>query len=347
MADRELLGDRAAHGEAGDVRGPGAERAQHVSGVLGHRLDADAGGRERRAARAAVVGGDHAVGAGERVDLRLPDLRRIAEAAKEEDGGPLPLLVRPDAGAGSVDVHARENGGSGSGIPDKVGSVLAPNRPDVLDEVFDGEAVLVNLRTGRYYSLDAAATEVWGAVVAGEPLPDGGAAFARRLVDEELAITDELLPEPSDDGGPTMEVFTDMEDILLLDPIHDVDYEAAGWPTPLLRPPPNREPPGLRREVLAAADAVSPCRTLTLSPGAGVRIAIAGDKLGERLAPALAPLQADAQPAIEITAWEGTPEPPPCDFEEDTFSARDGVAVLRFARRGAAPRRRPRRVLGP
>jgi len=110
--------------------------------------------------------------------------------------------------------------------------VLAPNRPDVLDEVFDGEAVLVNLRTGRYYSLDTAATEVWGAVVAGEPLPDGGAAFVRRLVDEELAITDELLPEPSDDDdGPSMEVFTDMEDILLLDPIHDVDYDAAGWPT--------------------------------------------------------------------------------------------------------------------
>ena len=28
-----------------------------------------------------------------------------------------------------------------------------------------------------------------------------------------------------------MEVFTDMEDILLLDPIHDVDYDDAGWPT--------------------------------------------------------------------------------------------------------------------
>jgi hypothetical protein len=110
--------------------------------------------------------------------------------------------------------------------------VLAPNRPDVLDEVFDGEAVLVNLRTGRYYSLDAAATVVWRALVAGEQLPEGGAAFARRLVDEELAITDELLPEPNgDDGGPAMEVFTDMEDILLLDPIHDVDYDASGWPS--------------------------------------------------------------------------------------------------------------------
>ncbi len=107
--------------------------------------------------------------------------------------------------------------------------MLAPNRPDVLDEVFDGEAVLVNLRTGRYYSLDAAATAVWRAVVAGEPLPDGTAGFARRLVEEELAVGD--IPEGAEAAGePVMEVFTDMEDILLLDPIHDVDYDAAGFP---------------------------------------------------------------------------------------------------------------------
>jgi len=87
--------------------------------------------------------------------------------------------------------------------------MLAPNRPDVLDEVFDGEAVLVNLRTGRYYALDTAATEVWRAVVAGE----------------------RPLPEPDGDGGAAMQVFTDMEDILLLDPIHDVDYDASGWPS--------------------------------------------------------------------------------------------------------------------
>lgn len=108
--------------------------------------------------------------------------------------------------------------------------MLAPNRPDVLDEVFDGEAVLVNLRTGRYYALDAEATVVWRAVVAGEPLPAGSGAFAHRLVEEELAIADGALPEPDGEGSPAMQVFTDMEDILLLDPIHDVDYDASGWP---------------------------------------------------------------------------------------------------------------------
>lgn len=109
--------------------------------------------------------------------------------------------------------------------------LLAPNRPDVLDEVFDGEAVLVNLRRGRYYALDAAATEVWRAVVAGEPLPDGSAGFVHRLFEEELVVCSGALPDAdSDTGGPLMQVFTDMEDILLLDPIHDVDYDAAGFP---------------------------------------------------------------------------------------------------------------------
>ena len=108
--------------------------------------------------------------------------------------------------------------------------MLAPNRPNVLDEVFDGEAVLVNLRTGRYYSLDHAATEVWRAVVAGEPLPDGSAAFVQQLVEEELVTCSGELPAVNGDSGPAMQVFTDMEDILLLDPIHDVDYDAAGWP---------------------------------------------------------------------------------------------------------------------
>jgi hypothetical protein len=113
---------------------------------------------------------------------------------------------------------------------------LAPNRPEVLDEVFDGEAVLVNLRTGRYYALDAAATAIWQAVVDGSPLPEGDdvAPFLRRLVDEELVVSGGPLPRHSDGhaavGGPVMQVFSDMKDILLLDPIHDVDYDGSGWP---------------------------------------------------------------------------------------------------------------------
>ena len=97
--------------------------------------------------------------------------------------------------------------------------------------------------------------------------------------------------------------------------------------------------------MLAAADAVTCDRTLTLSPGAGIRIAIAGDELAERLAPAFAPLQADAPATIEITAWEGTPS--------RRLRLRGGHILggrrrrgPPLARRGAAARGRPRRVLG-
>jgi hypothetical protein len=111
---------------------------------------------------------------------------------------------------------------------------LAPNRPEVLDEVFDGEAVLVNLRTGRYYALDAAATAIWRALVDGDPLPEGDEVvpFLHRLVDEELVVCDGPLPHHSNGhaGGPVIQVFDDMKDILLLDPIHDVDYDGSGWP---------------------------------------------------------------------------------------------------------------------
>ena len=118
---------------------------------------------------------------------------------------------------------------------------LAANRPDVIDEVFDGEAVLINLRHGRYYALDARATEVWRLVSAGVAVEELMAAradedvlsFLRRLVEEDLVVLDggPLPPAAPPNGHPVpgLEVFNDLEDLLLLDPIHDVD-PGTGWP---------------------------------------------------------------------------------------------------------------------
>ena len=126
---------------------------------------------------------------------------------------------------------------------------LVPNRPDVLDEVFDGEAVLVNLRTGRYFALSASATEVWSALGQGTDWAELTAAvsveddplvrFAHRLADEALVRVEGELPAAPDtdsfadgsaDGGLDMDVFTDMQDLLQLDPIHDVNLDGSGWP---------------------------------------------------------------------------------------------------------------------
>jgi hypothetical protein len=129
---------------------------------------------------------------------------------------------------------------------------LEPNRPDVLDEIFDGEAVLVNLRTGRYYALDAQATSVWELIVAGESIERAVATLSERLelpasaieagvlallnrLEEELLIRGSA-PPAGDAGGsaefaPSLQVFTDMEDLLLLDPIHEIDVDGSGWPS--------------------------------------------------------------------------------------------------------------------
>ena len=130
---------------------------------------------------------------------------------------------------------------------------IAAARPDVIDEVFDGEAVLVHLRTGYYYALSPTGTAFWrllapgrspaavATAVAGATGRDEAealAAFAAKLVAEELAVpatapaaepaAEELAALPA--GEPTLQRFDDMQDLLMLDPIHDLDLDRDGWP---------------------------------------------------------------------------------------------------------------------
>ena len=41
---------------------------------------------------------------------------------------------------------------------------LRVNRPTVISETIDGEAVVINLDSGHYYSLDGTAGEIWSLV---------------------------------------------------------------------------------------------------------------------------------------------------------------------------------------
>lgn len=124
---------------------------------------------------------------------------------------------------------------------------LRPLRPDVIDEEFEGEAVLVQLRTGCYYALNDAGTAAWRAiaggrsaatVAAGLELDEGVvAAFLARLLAEQLvepAAADlgpgELEALVAGSGAPELQRFTDMQELLLLDPIHDIDLNGDGWP---------------------------------------------------------------------------------------------------------------------
>ncbi len=136
---------------------------------------------------------------------------------------------------------------------------LRPARPDVIDETFDGEAVLVHLVTGCYYALNPAASVIWALLSPGRSAAALTATLADRyasdraplatVVDEFLArLRDEQLvvpagadvgaaPDGADGrapqepfGTPDLQRFNDLQDLLMLDPIHDIDLDGDGWP---------------------------------------------------------------------------------------------------------------------
>jgi hypothetical protein len=132
------------------------------------------------------------------------------------------------------------------------------NAPGVVAEVIDGEAVIMNLASGHYFSAQGVGAWVWQQLEAGTPVHDvvdtltthfaAPPATIQPAIDTFVAalLEHDLLVERRDDTGapsavvtselpaewraPSLGVFTDMEDLLLLDPIHDVSE--AGWPMP-------------------------------------------------------------------------------------------------------------------
>lgn len=135
-------------------------------------------------------------------------------------------------------------------------SAFRPNSPPVLHETLDHEAILVDLERGTYYSLDPVGTSIWGAIDRGASIEQvvesiaeqSGAdvaeveavvgAFVDELVTEELLVARdedavaEAVRAEWPDGvtftKPTLSRYTDMQELLLLDPVHDVGV--AGWP---------------------------------------------------------------------------------------------------------------------
>ena len=123
------------------------------------------------------------------------------------------------------------------------------NKPDVVDESVDGEVLIVHLGTGAYYSARGTGNLVWQMVASGATCEAAASAlgngagpalpaierFVTELVEEGLIRPRSIPPReapavstPVTFTEPVLEKFTDMQDLLLLDPIHDVEDE--GWP---------------------------------------------------------------------------------------------------------------------
>ncbi|MEO1591140.1 MAG: PqqD family peptide modification chaperone [Cyanobacteria bacterium J06632_22] len=128
------------------------------------------------------------------------------------------------------------------------------NAPDVVSETIDGESVIINLYKGLYYNLNPVGSIIWELVLAGYTANDTVSAFKVAYPSlseaDELSIVqlvDQLSQEslivsaaaPSPTAAPTITAdetfeqpilykYADMQDLLALDPIHDVDEN--GWP---------------------------------------------------------------------------------------------------------------------
>jgi len=141
--------------------------------------------------------------------------------------------------------------------------MLKINQPNVIYEIFDSEIVIINLSTGSYYSLDKSGAEIWRLLE--RPAAEaaifqdisnryqGDHAQIRQEVRQflgELQQNSLIVPaESAEPEGsphlsessefaasatrplfetPIVHKYTDMEELLLLDPIHEVDE--MGWP---------------------------------------------------------------------------------------------------------------------
>src|SRR5579863_5210197 len=131
------------------------------------------------------------------------------------------------------------------------------NEPNVVFEAFDEEIVAVNLDSGNYYSISRSGPKIWMDIADGfssEEIADRlqtcyigeqhtiaseVGAFINRLVAEKLIVetfespngrapANALVVDKTLFEAPVIEDYSDMQDLLMLDPIHDVD--PAGWP---------------------------------------------------------------------------------------------------------------------
>jgi hypothetical protein len=141
---------------------------------------------------------------------------------------------------------------------------LRVNAPQVIHETIDGEVIIINLASGNYYSAKGCGADVWDVIqqsrsAVPEIVAAVAARFARpageieadvvRFLDQlraEDLVADDVDGEPGspalelvrtngDRSGrvfepPVLEKYTDMQDLVLLDPVHEVD--TAGWPEP-------------------------------------------------------------------------------------------------------------------
>lgn len=141
---------------------------------------------------------------------------------------------------------------------------LKINTPHVVHETIEGETILLDLDKGAYYSLNETGAVLWSFIENrctrqesiekaaayfdgfDQKCEDAVHIFIDELLQENLVVLEESVPDEAHNSSmdseppgsleakqcfsmPAINKYTDMEDLLLLDPIHDVDD--LGWPS--------------------------------------------------------------------------------------------------------------------
>jgi hypothetical protein len=125
------------------------------------------------------------------------------------------------------------------------------NTPWCIAEAIEDDLIIINLATGRYYNMRQQSVSCWGALAQGVTPAELLVAntwdadqtsrfknFLQYLLDEQLLVQQEVVVKSveaprieliGDTQTFLVDVFTDMQEMLLLDPIHDASKN-AGWP---------------------------------------------------------------------------------------------------------------------
>jgi hypothetical protein len=123
--------------------------------------------------------------------------------------------------------------------------------PNVVSESFEDETVVVNLVSGTYFTLKDTAAFIWNGIESKVDFREIVSLLSGDVDDQEIGVFIQQLRDyglinplegPTTAGDPSwrdsalrieystpiLSVYSDLQDILLLDPVHDVD--SAGWP---------------------------------------------------------------------------------------------------------------------
>ena len=120
--------------------------------------------------------------------------------------------------------------------------------PEVVYDEIDGEYVIVDLASGKYFRIQGESGKLFALIISGQELQTNKDIFSSRtaeLIDSTVRtlVDNSIIREATAENSAgssdkavsldlnefVIEEFTDLQDIIGLDPIHEVDLN-QGWP---------------------------------------------------------------------------------------------------------------------